>query len=301
MKRSQNIKYYVAGLVSLLTIIIYLPTLQNKFVAWDYNVYVYNNPYIRSLNLDLFKWDFSDFYAGYWSPLTWISHALDYAVWGLNPLGHHLTNIIFHAVNTFVVVLLMIRLLKARKAPTTNSDAPGFLTERMILMAAGITGLLFGLHPLHVESVARVSERKDLLSALFFLLTIIMYIRHLSVREHQTTQVKIRSLVFSKYYFLSCGFFILALHSKPMAVTLPVVLLILDWYPFKRIQSFQAFRQAVVEKIPFLALSLFSSIITILSQRRQGLCTGRKLFLCQPAYWWESIPLLLISGRCYDP
>ena len=269
-KRSQNANYYVAGLVALLTLVIYLVSLQNDFVLWDDNNYVFENIHIHSLNSAFIKWAFFDFYDANWHPLTWISHAMDYAVWGLNPLGHHLTNIIFHAVNTFVVVLLMIRLLQARKESTTYSEEPGFLIDRTILMTAGITGLLFGLHPLHVESVAWVSERKDLLCALFFLLTIIMYIRHLSAREHQATQKKIKSFVFTKCYFLSCGFFILALLSKPMAVTLPVVLLILDWYPFQRIQSFLSFRQAVVEKIPFFALSLFSSIITILAQRAGG-------------------------------
>jgi len=270
VKRSQNFKYYVAGLVALLTLIIYLVTLKNDFVLWDDYIYIYDNPHIRSLGMTFFRWSFFDFYEANWFPLTWLSHALDYAAWGLNPLGHHLTNIIFHAVNTFVVVLLMIGLLESRKEPAMSSEAPGFLTERMILIAAGITGLLFGLHPLHVESVAWVSERKDVLCALFFLLTISVYIKYVSVREHQTTKKKTKSFVFRKYYFLSCGFFILALLSKPMAVTLPVVLLILDWYPFQRIQSFQTFWQAVVEKIPFLVLIPFSSIITILAQRWGG-------------------------------
>ena len=218
----------MAGLAALLTLIIYLAALQNDFVLWDDDLYVLKNPHIQSLNASFFKWAIFTFHAYNWHPLTWISHALDYAVWGLNPLGHHLTNIIFHAVNTFVVVFLMIRLLETKKEPTMSSGARGFLTERAILMAAGVTGLLFGLHPVHVESVAWVSERKDLLCALFYLLTISMYVRHLSVREHQITQKKIRSFVFTKYYFWACGFFILALLSKPMAVTLPVVLLILD-------------------------------------------------------------------------
>jgi protein O-mannosyl-transferase len=260
----------MAGLISLLTLIIYLVALQNDFVLWDDDLYVFRNPHIQLINLSFFKWAFFSYHAYNWHPLTWISHALDYAVWGLNPLGHHLTNIILHAVNTFVVVLLVISLLKARKGPAVNSEAPGFLSERTMLIAAGITGLLFGLHPLHVESVAWVSERKDLLCALFYLLTIIMYVKYLRVREQQPTQKKITSFVFGKYYILSCSFIILALLSKPMAVTLPVVLLILDWYPFQRIQSFQTFRQAVVEKIPFFALSLFSSIITILAQRAGG-------------------------------
>jgi len=112
MKR-QNFKYYLAGLVALITFAAYLSSLQNEFVAWDDNEYIFENPYIRSFDLSFFKWAFFDFYAANWHPLTWISHALDYAVWGLNPLGHHITNNILHAVNTFLVVLLVTKLIEA--------------------------------------------------------------------------------------------------------------------------------------------------------------------------------------------
>jgi len=174
MKKKDHTNYYVAGLVTLLTLIIYLAALRNDFVLWDDDVYVYDNPHIRSLDIRFFKWSFFDFYAPTWHPLTWISHALDYAVWGLNPFGHHLTNVVLHAANTFVVVLLMVSVLRIRKGRAPNSDVPGFSADGMVLIAAGITGLLFGLHPLHVESVAWVSERKDLLFALFFLLAIVL-------------------------------------------------------------------------------------------------------------------------------
>jgi protein O-mannosyl-transferase len=260
----------VAGLTALLTLIIYLAALQNDFVLWDDSLYVFENIHIRLLNSAFFKWAFFDFYGSNWHPLTWISHALDYAVWGLNPLGHHLTNIIFHAVNTFVVVLVMIRLLESRKEQTMSSEAPGFLTERTILIAAGITGLLFGLHPVHVESVAWVAERKDLLCALFSLVSIMQYMAYVRTVVNKAAFQESFARFTNRHYLFTLVFFILALLSKPMAVTLPVVLLILDWYPFQRIQSFQAFRQAVVEKIPFFALSLFSSVITILAQRAGG-------------------------------
>ncbi len=95
---------------------VYLSSLKNDFVGYDDSTYVVDNPHIRSFDLDFFKWAFFDFYAANWHPLTWISHALDYAVWGLNPLGHHLTNNILHAFNTFLVVLLVVRLLESRQA-----------------------------------------------------------------------------------------------------------------------------------------------------------------------------------------
>ena len=167
---------------------LYLFSLQNDFVGWDDGAYVVNNPFIRSLNGALLKWAFFDFYSSNWHPLTWISHALDYAVWGLNPVGHHLTNNILHAVNTFLVVLLVVRLIEASAQLTTSGKSRQRFTAHnshdttfsRSLIAAGVTGLLFGLHPLHVESVAWVAERKDLLCALFYLLSVMMYIRYIT-------------------------------------------------------------------------------------------------------------------------
>jgi hypothetical protein len=97
------LSYLLAGFIALLTILVYLPSLQNDFVDWDDNRYVYDNPYIRAIDIAFFKWAFYDiYYAHDWIPLTWISHAADYAIWGLDPLGHHLTNIILHGLNTFL-------------------------------------------------------------------------------------------------------------------------------------------------------------------------------------------------------
>ena len=111
----KNYKYYCAAVIALMTLLIYLPALQNNFVEWDDPIYASENFHIRSLGASFFEWAFSTFTASNWHPLTWISHALDYAVWGLNPLGHHLTSIVLHALNTFLVVVLVIRLLDALK------------------------------------------------------------------------------------------------------------------------------------------------------------------------------------------
>ncbi len=253
----RHVKYYLALFVSLITFAIYLSALRNDFVNWDDDIYVYANYHIRSLNWKFIMWAFSSFHAGNWHPLTWISHALDYAVWGLNPMGHHLTNIILHAINTFIVVLLCIKLLEMWKERWMPDEASTFLNERRTMIAAGVTGFLFGLHPLHVESVAWVSERKDLLCGLFFLLSIMAYASYRSYTTYKT-------------YIFSLFFFILALLSKPMAVSLPVVLLILDWYPFGRIRSLKSFSVACVEKLPFVVLSFISSILTIMAQRTEG-------------------------------
>ena len=303
--RRIQVKYGLAAAIAFLTFLVYLPALRNNFVNWDDSFYVFENPFIRSIDLSFFRWAFFSFHAANWHPLTWISHALDYAVWGLDPMGHHLTNNLLHAVNTFVVVLLVVRLVETAVVNSSASaDPPGtgdsrFTLEnpRFTLIAAGTTGLLFGLHPLHVESVAWVAERKDLLCALFYLLSIMMYVRY---RSHKTYMT----------YFLTLAFFILALLSKPMAVSLPVVLLILDWYPFEKIRSLRTLLNALLEKLPFIALSVGSSILTILAQKAGAAMTfntyvplwARLLvsFKALVAYLWKMVfPLHLMPFYQY--
>lgn len=268
VKTTINVKYYIASSAALATLILYLPALRNEFVGvWDDNAYIVENAAIRSINTTFFRWAFFDFHASNWHPLTWISHAVDYALWGPNPLGPHLTNIILHAANTAIVVLFTLKMLEIVKERTGQNTSTIFLTDQTILIVAGVTGLLFGIHPIHVESVAWVAERKDLLCALFFLLSVTMYTSFVRSERHEAPQDESLSRLFNKRYLVTLGFFILALLSKPMAVTLPVVLLILDWYPFNRIRSLKTLRAASIEKIPFLALSLASSMITILAQR----------------------------------
>ena len=280
VERTRRFKYALAGTVAVVTFLIYIAALGNDFVNWDDVSYVSENLHIRSLNGTFFKWALFDFYECNWHPLTWLSHAVDYAVWGLNPLGHHLTNIILHAINAFIVVFLVIRLLEAWKERTTRNGPPSFLNERATLIAAGTTGLLFGLHPVHVESVAWVAERKDLLCGLFFLLSIIAYTNYVGSQQsvvggqqsksNRDEEAGRKSFFINRHYLAALGLFILALLSKPMAVSLPVVLLVLDWFPFNRIRSGRTLWAACVEKLPFIALSLVSSIITVLAQKTGG-------------------------------
>ncbi len=254
--------YYLATVVALITLAVYLPALRNDFVNFDDPIHAYNNLNIRSLNLNFFKWAFTTFDSGIWHPLTWLSHGLDYAVWGLKPLGHHLTSIIIHALNTFLVVLLSIRLLDIRRKHSEDST---FLNKQGMLIAGGVAGLLFGVHPLHVESVAWVAERKDVLCGMFYLLGILSYLEYA-----QTPSKNVSSWLFNRFYQLSFLFFVLALLSKPMAVSLPVVLLILEWYPLQRIRSFKTLQAAVVEKLPFFALCLISSLVALSAQKAAG-------------------------------
>jgi tetratricopeptide (TPR) repeat protein len=335
LTKETKVKYYLAGAVALLTFAVYLPTLQNSFVEWDDGAYVFENLHIRSFDPAFLRWAFFSFHAANWHPLTWISHALDYTIWGLDPLGHHLTNNILHAVNTFLVVLLVARLIEAANSFTTHDSRLTSHDSQLTLIAAGTTGLLFGLHPLHVESVAWVAERKDLLCALFFLLSITMYAKYVTETLQrakglghsekdimQDAEHKGQRVVNSMRYapgplpsfkgplLYALCFFILALLSKPMAVSLPVVLLILDWYPFQRIYSFKTFLNSSVEKLPFIALSVCSSVLTVLAQKAGAAMTfniyvplwARLLvsFKALIAYLWKMVlPLHLMPFYQY--
>jgi hypothetical protein len=259
-----------------------VPALQNDFVNWDDPEYVYENEQIRSLGKESLRWMLTAYHASNWHPLTWLSHAVDYAIWGLNPLGHHLTSIIFHGLNTFLVVILITRLVSFGRndmpaqtclpAGKVRNSKPACRQARFeirnSLLAGVVTGLLFGLHPLHVESVAWVSERKDVLYAFFYLLSILAYVRYVRAGQGKGAVP----------YGVCMVLFVCSLLSKPMAVTLPVVLLILDVYPLGRFtplarkpgQGFLTGGYRTVEKVPFFVLSIVSSILTVQAQGAGG-------------------------------
>jgi len=244
--------------VAFVVVLLYLPALGNGFVNWDDDLYVYKNPQIRSITPSALLRTFTHIHAasGNWHPLTMISHAADYAIWGLRPLGHHLTSLLLHGFNAALVVLLAIHLLQARAA--------GRALSRSGLIAAGVVaGLLFGLHPLHVESVAWISERKDLLSALFYLLGVLSYLGYARHAGGSVGPWK------NRRYLTTLLCFVLALLSKPMALSFPFVLLIIDWYPLYRWQR-PSVRRLLVEKIPFFFLDLGVATVAVLAQRAGG-------------------------------
>lgn len=259
-----------ALLTAVITFAVYVPSLKNGFINWDDPEYVYENLQIRHFDFGLFKWAFLNYHSGNWHPLTWISLASDYAVWGLNPFGYHLTNVLLHVANTFLVTLLVAGL--ARAAAIKGLD------ERTAIVAAVATGLLFGLHPVHVESVAWITERKDVLYSFFYLLSILSYTKYVTeitppghnpsftspYLMGRTGGVK-RGWRSRGHYLISFGFFCLALLSKPMAITLPFVLLILDWYPFRRTERAGVFA-LITEKAPLFVVCLFSAFLTMRAQ-----------------------------------
>jgi tetratricopeptide (TPR) repeat protein len=232
-----------AGLV-LLTVTAFLPTARNSFVDLDDYAYVIDNARVSAgLGWAGVRWAFSAFWSSNWHPLTWLSHMLDVQLFGMNPGAHHLVSLALHAAN---VLLLYLVLLRATGA----------------LWASAFAAALFGVHPLHVESVAWVSERKDVLSGLFWLLAMAAYVRYA------------RAPGLARYGAVA-ALFALGLMAKPMVVTLPFALLLLDWWPLQRIgaQGAGAFPavppgRALLEKVPLLALSAASAVVTYAAQQQ---------------------------------
>ncbi len=214
-------------------------SLSNGFVNLDDEQYVTANTHVKTgLTLDNVEWAFQTGETGNWHPLTWLSHMLDCQIFGLKAWGHHLTALLLHSVNAVLLFLILTRMTSAM--------------WRSLFVAA-----VFALHPLRVESVAWVAERKDVLSTLFFLLTLWCYARYTSSRTARLS------------YGLALLFFALGLMSKPMLVTLPFVLLLLDYWPLDRFKNKQIW-PLVREKIPFFALAIISSFVTFLVQKKGG-------------------------------
>ncbi len=242
----------IAVIPAVITAIVYLASLDNGFVNWDDNLYVYDNPGIRAIDGGFFKAFVSSAFLNNWTPLTMFTYALDYAVWGLDPFGYHLTNLVFHVADTFVVGYLSSVMVAIAAGPE-RKGGPG-----LPVFAGLFAAMLFGLHPAHVESVAWVSERKDVVSGLFFLLSILFYIRYAQAEGRKKTLRYISSLV---CFFLSVA-------GKPMAVTLPAVLIILDLWPLGRFKGpLSLVKRLIIEKLPFFAISAAIAIVTVLAQK----------------------------------
>jgi Flp pilus assembly protein TadD len=244
------------------TAALYWPITHHQFIIFDDDEYVAaNNHVLTGLNWTNAVWAFDGAHAANWHPLTWISHQADGSVFGADPGGHHLVNLLFHVANTLLLFLFL--------RGTTGA-----------LWRSAFVAALFAWHPLHVESVAWASERKDVLSAFFWLLTLLAYAKYvMSDQRRVTSTVPTPSLVTRHsslwFYLLSLAFFALGLMSKPMVVTLPFVLLLLDVWPLRRISDFR-FSLAVfpvrlfAEKIPFFALSLGGCLLTMHAQGSAG-------------------------------
>ena len=218
-------------------------TVRHEFVNFDDVTYVYGNSAVtRGLTTGGIAWAFTHAHAANWHPLTWVSHMADVQCYGLNPSGHHLTNVLLHIATAILLFLLLRQMTGA--------------VWRSAFVAA-----IFAIHPLRVESVAWVAERKDVLSGLFFMLTIGAYVRYAS-----------RSWSLARYGLVVL-LFALGLMCKPMLVTLPLVLLLLDYWPLNRFaadqpgNNFRIPRRLIVEKLPLLLLAAASGVATLLAQK----------------------------------
>ncbi len=249
--------------LAVVTLAVYWPATEHEFIVFDDQQYVTDNAHVQAgLTWGGVVWAFTNIEAANWHPLTWLSHMLDCNLFGLYAGGHHLINVLFHIANSLLLFVLLHRMTGAR--------------WRSAFVAA-----FFAWHPLHVESVAWASERKDVLSTFFWLLTLMAYARYAENRKQKAEAggSSINHQPSTPSYLLALFFFACGLMSKPMVVTLPFVLLLLDYWPLNRLPLFDSQKITVkdfirrvlrltVEKIPFFILAFVGSAITYLVQKK---------------------------------
>lgn len=239
-----------AWVVAVVVAVVFVNTLANGF-NYDDEANIIENPHFRGLGWANLAWMFTTFHMGHYQPLTWISLALDHMLWGEQPLGYHLTNLALHVANAVLVYLLALRLLAAARGPAR-------LEIESLPLAAAVAALFFAIHPLRVESVAWITERRDVLSSFFLLVTAWLYLR--------ACRVELRG---GPWRLLAVIALALSLLSRAMGVTLPLILLLLDWYPLRRLTG-TTWRRVLVEKIPFVVLAIGFAAIAPLAQQSAG-------------------------------
>jgi protein O-mannosyl-transferase len=238
-----------ALLVAALTLAVFAATLANGWVEWDDRVNFLDNPHYRGLGWRQLVWSFTVAWNGHWTPLAWLSLGLDYALWGLNPVGYHLTNILWHAATAALFFLVAGRLL-GRVWPD--------VTATTLRLGAATAALFFAVHPLRVESVAWATERRDLLSGFFYLLTILAWL----------TMIERTDRTRSRWLAVALAAYALALLSKSIVISLPFVLLVLDVYPLRRLTAAwraPAGRAVLLEKSPFVLMAAAVTALTVLT------------------------------------
>jgi tetratricopeptide (TPR) repeat protein len=233
----------IGPLLALITLLVYLPAAYHGFSIFDDDDYVTNNHVVQNgLTWAGVKWAFTTGHASNWHPLTWLSHMTDCALFGLNPGAHHFVNVLFHAANVALLFVLLLRLTG-------------------LIWPSAFVAALFAWHPLHVESVAWIAERKDVLSTFFALLALLSYTKYAKENCRRS-------------FWFALIFFALGLMSKPMLVTLPFVMLLLDFWPLQRFSlfafRFPLFLRLVLEKWPFFLFTAVSCIVTFFAQHGGG-------------------------------
>lgn len=250
-KESHRSRYILAVVVLICAIALaYGDSIGNTFLHWDDDIYVWRNPYLGHFDATTIWWALTTFYTGNWHPLTLLSHALDVALFGLNPVPMRIETLVLHAINAIALLFLAIRLIDRWTVQHDRSR------PTLTFAAAVICALIFAVHPLRVESVVWIAERKDVLYALFYLLAIHSWLTW-TVRRTK------------RWYLATVGLFFLSCAAKPMAVTLPALLLVLDFFPLRRDQESRWYK-LLVEKLPLFAISLLFAVLTLFAQKYWG-------------------------------
>jgi len=235
--------------VFTVTAVAFLPALRAGFVNWDDDRNFLDNPAYRGLGLARLRWMWTTFHMGHYVPLTWMTHGLDYVLWGMDPRGYHLLNVLLHGA-TAVAVFFLARRLLALAFP--DAEAP------RVTLGAAVAALLFAIHPLRVESVAWVTERRDVLSGLFYALTLIAWLRS---AEPGGTR---------RWYWTAVALFVAALLSKAVVMTMPAIILLLNVYPLRRVRSWREAFGAPGARMwgdvaPFALLSAGTAVLSLIA------------------------------------
>ncbi len=229
-----------AFLVAGVTLVCFSPVLRGEFLSWDDQALFIDNSYYRGLGRSHWQWMCTTFLLGHWQPLSWLSYAFDYKAWGINPCGWHTSNLLLHTVNAVLVYLLCLAFLK---------------NQNRRYGAATLAALFWAVHPLRVEVAAWLATRGYLLCTTFCLLTVLFYLKAVKQKRYPLAA-------------LLC--FTFATVTKGIGMMLPPVLLLLDWFPFRRITSVRTAFFCVLEKIPFFALSMLTGIVAFLAKKSNG-------------------------------
>ena len=254
-------RYVPLALVALVVFLCFLRVLACGFVDLD-DIYIFvGNPNYRGLSPHHLAWMFTTFLLGPYQPLSWVTHGAVYLVWGMDPMGYHLVNLLLHVANALLFALFTQRLLQL----VWSLDPPRSVVA--LPVAAAVGALFFAIHPLRVEAVAWVTERREVLASFFLLLTLLAYIR--MERENRTVQSHVL-----RWWLISIVCYALSLLSKATAMTLPVVLLVLDVYPLQRFAGadgrLRLRTRVLVEKLPYLALALGAAAAALYGQRQEA-------------------------------
>lgn len=278
----KNKSLWLAGIfVFAITFVLFSFSLNGKFLDWDDSVNFILNENYRGLSCQNLKWMFTTFHMNHYQPLSWLTYGIDYSVWGMNPFGYHLTAIIIHSLNAFLFFIISFRILRMTDINTDGKD------QDKAILPALFAALFFSLHPLRAESVAWITERRDILCGFFVFLSILAYFRYSEDGKRR------------KFYVFSLFFCLFALLSKSMAMILPPVLLLLDFFPLRRFEMpekggisgfFRKNRDILIEKLPFFAIAIVFAAIAYFGAGKPA---------DQPAYYEPSIAKGIYSYGFY--